>query len=198
MHPIDLNLGANVNMFRATRVYRRAASALKRVRHDDCGAVMLEFAFVVIPFIALILASLYTSLIYFSTQALETAVQASARAMITGTAQQAGTTQAAYKAQVCSNLPTYMQCSKLYVDVRRSTSFASLNMSAPNITVDTNGNVTNTGAYETIARSEMGLVRIAYVWEAGSGPLGLDLSTMSNGKRLLIATSVFRAEPYGA
>ena len=158
---------------------------------------MLEFAFVVIPFIALILASLYTSLIYFSTQALETVVQASARPLVTGFAQLSGTSQSAFKTQICSNLPTYMKCSKLYVDVRRSTSFATLNMSAPTVTVNASGDVTNVGAYETIGKSEMGLVRLAYVWDAGSGPGGLDLSNMSNGKRLLIATSVFRAEPYG-
>lgn len=158
---------------------------------------MLEFAFVAIPFIAMILASLYTSLIYFSTQALETAVQASARSLITGSAQLSGKSQAAYKAEVCSKIPTYMRCSALYVDVRRSASFASLNMSQPNVTVNAAGDVTNSGAYETIGKSEMGLVRLAYVWEAGSGPLGLDLSTMANGKRLLIATAVFRAEPYG-
>jgi Flp pilus assembly protein TadG len=192
-----LILGATVNFSRASNACRNAAVALKRLRDDKSGAVMLEFAFVVIPFIALILASLYTSLIYFSTQALETAVQTSARTMITGNAQLGGMSQSAFKAQVCTKIPSYMQCSKLYVDVRRSTSFASLNMSAPSVTVDANGNVTNSGAYETIGKSEMGMVRFAYVWEAGSGPLGLDLSTMSNGKRLLVATSVFRAEPYG-
>jgi Flp pilus assembly protein TadG len=174
-----------------------AASVLKRIRRNDNGAVLVEFAFVVIPFIALILASLYTSLIYFSTQALETAVQTSARSIVTGTTQIAGTSQSAYKTQVCNNIPKYMDCSKLYVDVRRATTFASLDLSAPNVTVNASGNVTNSGSYETIGKSEMGMVRIVYVWEAGSGPLGLDLSTTSNGKRLLFATSVFRAEPYG-
>jgi hypothetical protein len=28
------------------------------------------------------------------------------------------------------------------------------------------------------------------------GPLGFDLSTLSNGDRLLIATAVFKTEPY--
>lgn len=178
------------------RTPRRVTAALRRVCRDNGGAVMLEFAFVVIPFIAVLLASLYTSLIYFSTQALETAVQTSAREMITGRAQQTGLSQSAFKTRVCNNLPAYMKCSRLYVDVRRSSSFASLNMTAPAVTVDASGNVTNTGSYEIIDTSEIGLVRLAYVWEAGSGPLGLDLSNMSDGKRLLVATSVFRAEPY--
>jgi hypothetical protein len=96
-----------------------------------------------------------------------------------------------------------MKCSRLFVDVRRaapsvaSNMFGDLDMTAPVVTIDANGNVTNTGSYETIAKSEIGMVRLAYVWQAGSGPNGLDLSNMSGGNRLLIATSVFRAEPYG-
>jgi Flp pilus assembly protein TadG len=169
---------------------------LLRLRDNTDGAVMLEFAFVVIPFIAMILASLYTSLVYFTSQGLDTAVQKSSRSIMTGVSQLAGTTQSAYKTQVCATLPTYMKCSRLYVDVRRATSFASLNMAAPTPTIDANGDVTNSGAYDTIGRGEIGMVRIAYVWPAGTGPMGLDLSDRANGQRLLIATSVFRAEPY--
>lgn len=177
---------------------RAAAAALRGVRRDNSGAVMLEFAFVVIPFIGVLLASLYTSLIYFSTQALDTAVQTSARQIITGSAQNSGMTQAAFKTAVCGNLPNYMKCSRLYVDVRRAASFGALNMTAPVVSIDAAGNVTNAGNYETIGKSEIGMVRLAYVWQAGSGPNGLDLSNMSGGNRLLIATTVFRAEPYGS
>jgi Flp pilus assembly protein TadG len=180
------------------RASRRFTTALRRVRRDKSGAVMLEFAFVVIPFIAVLLASLYTSLIYFSTQALDTVVQTAARRVITGSAQTSGMSQSAFKTQVCNSLPTYMKCSRLYVDVRRAASFGALNMATPVVNVDGDGNVTNAGNYDTIGKSEMGMVRIAYVWQAGAGPHGLDLSTMANGNRLLIATSVFRAEPYGA
>lgn len=35
-----------------------------------------------------------------------------------------------------------------------------------------------------------------YLWDTQKGPLGFDLSTLSGGKRLLIATSVFKTEPY--
>jgi Flp pilus assembly protein TadG len=173
-------------------------SVLSRLRCDASGAVMLEFAFVAIPFIAMILASLYTSLIFFSSQALETAVQTSARLMITGTAQKAATTQAQYKTQVCATLPTYMKCSRLYVDVRAAGSFGAMDMTAPTPTIDASGNVTNSGAYATVPKSQIGMVRLAYVWEAGKGPLGLDLSNTSGNNRVLVATSVFITEPYAS
>lgn len=181
-----------------TRARRDVAFVLSRLGRNNDGAVMLEFAFVVIPFIALILASLYTSLIYFTSQALDSAVQRSARVMITGAAQKAGTTKTAYKTQVCNNLPTYMKCSRLFVDVRKASTFASMDLSAPTLTIDVNGNVTNSGSYETIAKGEKGLVRLAYVWYAGTGPNGLDLSNTTGGNRILIATSVFMAEPFGS
>ena len=158
---------------------------------------MLEFAFVVIPFMAMIFASLYTSLVFFCSQALETTVQSSARLIITGTAQKAGTSQVDFKAQVCAKLPNFMKCSRLYVDVRKANSFAALNMAAPALTIDADGNVTNTGAYNLPAKGEQGMVRIAYVWPTGTGPGGLDLSNTSNNNRILISTSVFMAEPFG-
>ena len=100
----------------------RVLITLRRLGHEARGAVMLEFAFVVIPLIGLMMASLYTSIIFFSSQALETTVQSSARLMITGSAQMAsggaGTTQAAYKTKVCDALPGYMKCSRVFVDVR--------------------------------------------------------------------------------
>ena len=175
----------------------RPRGVFARLRADCGGAVMLEFAFVAIPFIGLILASLYTSLIFFSSQALETAVQQSARLMITGVPQKAGTSQSAYKTQVCANLPTYMKCSRLFVDVRTSGSFAAMDMSASVPTIDADGNVTNSGNYAVIPRGQTGLVRLAYVWQAGRGPNGLDLSNTTGGNRILVATSVFIAEPYG-
>ena len=183
-------------------VRNRVLITLRRLGNEARGAVMLEFAFVVIPLIGLMMASLYTSLVFFSSQALETTVQSSARRMITGAAQQAGgglgTTQAAYKTQVCAALPGYMKCSRLFVDVQRATTLGSLNMAAPVVTIDADGNVTNAGNYAVIAKNEYGLVRLAYVWQVGTGPNGLDLSNTTGGNRILVATSVFQAEPFGS
>jgi Flp pilus assembly protein TadG len=175
-----------------------AEPILRRVGRDASGAVMLEFAFVVIPFIALILASLYTSLIFFTSQALESSVQRAARQIATGSAQKAGTTQAQYKTAICASLPGYMKCNRLFVEVRRATSFASLDLSAPAPTINAAGEVTNSGDYQTVATSERGMVRLSYVWYAGSGPNNLNLSNRADGNRVLVATSVFMAEPYGS
>lgn len=177
---------------------RCALITLRRARNDQSGAVLLEFSFVVIPFIALIVASLYTSLIFFTSQALETSTQKAARLMMTGASQTAATSQADYKAAVCATLPGYMKCDRLFVEVRRATSFASLNMAPPNPTISSSGTVTNVGDYQTPAKSERGMVRLSYVWYAGSGPNNFTLSNRADGNRVLVATSVFMAEPYGS
>lgn len=186
-----------MGIFCAKRVLGRVKSVAYRLRCNQRGAVMLEFAFVAIPFIALILASLYTSLIFFTGEALNTSNQKAARLMITGTAQRASTTQANYKAQICATLPGYMKCNRLFVDVRKASTFTSLDTSASSVFIDSSGNVTNSGSYQTIAKGEIGMVRLVYVWYAGSGPNGLDLSNTTGGNRTLTTTSVFMAEPYG-
>ena len=180
---------------------RPRASFLNRfnsVRGANGGAVLVEFGFVVIPFIALLLACLYTSLVFFSQQLLETSVQKAGRLMAVGTPQKTAVTQVAFKNLVCADLPSFMQCSRLYVDVRAATSFSNLNMASTTPATDANGNVTNTGSYDNVAKSQIGMVRLSYIWPTGNGPLGLNLANNGKGLRILVATSIFQAEPYGS
>lgn len=176
-----------------SRAIARMSTAL---RSNKRGAVLVEFGFVIIPFMALLMACLYTSLVFFSQQVLETAVQNAARRMAVGTSQKAATTQAAFKNEVCAELPTFMQCSRLYIDVRSATTFSGLNMTTTVPATDADGNVTGSGAYDAIPKNQIGMVRFAYIWPTGGGPLGLTLANSANGRRLLVATSVFQAEPY--
>lgn len=176
-----------------------AAVLLRGVRPlaaDKRGAALIEFAIVITPFIALIIASVQVSLTFFAQQTLETVAEKSVRQLMTGAAQKAGMTKAQFKTAVCNNLPGLLKCANTMVDVQTATSFSSVNTAAPTITYNAAGQPNNSWAWNPGSPGQITVVKIMYVWNVQSGPLGFDISTLSPGKRLLITTSVFKTEPY--
>ena len=168
---------------------------------DRRGATIIEFALVAAPFVALIVAVLQTSLVFFSQQALETTAERTARQLMTGSAQTSGTTQASFKTTACNNLlkvAAFMKCANLIIDVQNADNFASVDTSMPTLTYDSAGNVTNTWKFAPGGAGSIVIMRTMYQLPVVSAPLGFDLSNMGSNRRLLIATSVFKTEPYGS
>src|SRR6185436_7698233 len=101
------------------------------------GAAAVEFGLVAAPFLALVFAIMETAVVFFSGQALETAVADSSRLIMTGQAQTQGLSQAAFKDAVCAKIFGLFDCQNgVYVDVKTYTSFSNVNMSSP---LDANG-----------------------------------------------------------
>jgi Flp pilus assembly protein TadG len=174
----------------------RATPLLRNFVNDRRGSVVVEFALVVTPLIALMLAILQTSFVYFAQQNLETTLEKSVRQLVTGTAQKAGLNQAAFRTSVCSNLPNFLQCDNVMIDVRTVAAFSGASVSKPTLTFDADGKVTNTWNYQPGTEGSITVVTIMYIWATQKGPMSFDLSTMSGNRRLLHATSVFKVEPY--
>lgn len=183
----------------------RARTAL-RLSRDTRGATIVEFAMVAVPFIALMLAVAVTSLAYFVQETLETGVEKAARDIVTGRTQAAddsGTKSGMTKQQLaerfrkagCAALPAFLPCSRLYVEVKSSTDWTSLDNSAPAITIGSNGTITNGFSYDLGSQGSIVLVRFMYLWPVQSAPL-FDFSNMGKGRRLLMATSVAKSETY--
>lgn len=157
------------------------------------GATAVEFGLVVVPFIALLFAIMQTAMVFFSSQTLETAAADSARLILTGQAQTASLTQASFKTEVCKKIFGIFDCvNGVTVDVQKYANFASADMSKP---VDSNGKV-KPGAYNPGGPCEIVVMRLIYEFPVYVSLLGFDLSDMTGGKRLIVATSVFRNEPY--
>ena len=79
-----------------------------------------------------------TAVIFFSGQALETAVADSARLIMTGQAQTAGFSQTQFKDAVCAKIYGLFNCqSGVYVDVKKFSNFAGVTMTSP---IDSDGN----------------------------------------------------------
>lgn len=185
------------NPFARIRPIRLGATAsLRRFGRDRRGVTIVEFAFVAGPLMALLIAILQVSLTFFAQQNLETAAEKSTRVLMTGEAQQARMSAADFKALTCAQLPRFMKCANVMVDVTVATSFSAANIASPTITYNASGQPNNAWSYNAGVPGDIVIVKTMYVWDTARGPLGFDLSTLSGGKRLLIATSVFKTEFY--
>jgi len=163
------------------------------LRRED-GSAAVEFGLVAAPFLAMLFAIMETAMIFFAGQTLETAASDAARLILTGQAQTQGLTQATFKDAVCAKIFGLFDCKDgIYVDVKKYSTFASVDLSKP---VDSNGNLKTDFTYQPGGPCEIVVVRLLYQFPVYVSLLGFNLSDMSGGKRLLVATSVFRNEPY--
>jgi Flp pilus assembly protein TadG len=181
-------LASSVRTLKSVRLARRLV-------RQQSGVAAVEFGLVAMPFLALIFAILETSVIFFAGQALETAVADSGRLIMTGQAQQQGFDQNAFKNAVCAKIYGLFDCANgVFIDVKSFPSFAALTAPAP--TLDANGNIVNNFGYDAGGPCSIVLVRLFYQWPVYVSLLGL--GDNGGGKRMLIATSAFRNEPYGS
>jgi Flp pilus assembly protein TadG len=198
-------------MFDATR--NRIAARMRRlmqgrlarrfVRQQD-GAAAVEFALVAAPFLALTFAILETAMVFFAGQTLEAATADSARLIMTGTAQSTdyttgapkvgGFSQDEFKKAVCARIYGLFDCANITVNVQTYASFSPVNTALP----ITNGQFSTTNIGYTPGQNpgDIVVVQLYYQWPTIVPNLGNNLANLSNGKRLLSATAVFRVEPY--
>ncbi|HEY6259115.1 MAG TPA: TadE/TadG family type IV pilus assembly protein [Xanthobacteraceae bacterium] len=176
--------------------FRRRCAPAKGFASREDGAATLEFAIVAAPFIGLLVATLQTTLAFFAGQVLESAVADSSREIMTGSAQNANMDQNAFASEVCKKVQALFTCGNLMVDVQTASSFTAANTAVPSLTFDGKGNVTNNWAFQPGNPGDIVVMRVMYQWPVFLGPLGVSLSTESNGNLLLMATAVFKNEPY--
>ena len=175
---------------------RSAIRRLLTLKRDERAATAVEFALLITPLVALILASLQLSIIFFAGQQLQSVAMASSRELMTGTAQQASETKAQYHADVCAKASTLFSCSNIMVDVQSGSTYNTISTTPITITYDSHGNVTNNFAYSTGNPGDIIILRVMYNWPVVGGGLLPGLADQSNGDHLLVATSVFKTEPY--
>lgn len=174
----------------------KVCGTVGRFARDTRGATIVEFAIVALPFFAILFAVLSASLTFFAQQSIETVTATLGRSLLTGETRAGTMTKAQFKALACAKLPPYLRCSNLLVSVDRSSDFASVSTAAPAVTFAPNGAVIDSAPYNLGAAGDILTLRLFYVWPLPSISLGFDLSTLPNGRRLLIATSVTKTEQY--
>ncbi|MCW1991617.1 Flp pilus assembly protein TadG [Bradyrhizobium diazoefficiens] len=179
---------------KATTRKRRGGRCAAFAR-DSRGATAVEFALVAAPFLALIIALIQTFIVFFAQELLESVVRQSARLVMTGQVQSAQMTQAAFKQKVCDQVVILFNCNGMMVDMQVATSWNSTNTAMPSLTFDSKGAVTNTWQFNPGNSGDIVVLRVMYVWPVMLGPLGFNLSNLSNGNRLIMASAAFQNEP---
>jgi Flp pilus assembly protein TadG len=178
------------------RICSKLTAPARRFARAQNGSAAVEFALVAAPFLALMFAILETALVFFAGQTLESAATDTARLIMTGQAQTAGYSKDDFKTAVCNRLAGGLfDCSNgVYVDVKTYTSFTSITTTPP----IANGQLdTSNMAYTPGQPGDIVVVRLYYQWPVYVSIFDGNLSNLSGNKRLLVATSVFRNEPYG-
>jgi len=177
------------------RRFLPARAARQFARHQN-GAAAVEFALVAVPFLALTFAIIETALVFFAGQTLESAASNAGRLIMTGQAQNGGFSQADFKTAVCNDLAGGLfDCDNgVYVNVTTYASFGAVNNTPP----VTNGQLdTANMAYTPGGPNCIVAVQLYYKWPIYVSMLGDNLTNLNGNYRLLVATSVFRNEPYG-
>jgi Flp pilus assembly protein TadG len=163
----------------------------RRFVHQQDGTAAVEFAMVAVPFLALIFAILETSLFLFANQILEGAVSDAGRLIMTGQAQTAGFSQTAFLNAVCARLSGMFNCNAITMNVQTFSNFTSISTPPP----ITNGKLDNTKVgYNPGTAGSIVAVALYYQWPIYVSLL--DQLANFGGGRLMVATSVFRVEPY--
>jgi Flp pilus assembly protein TadG len=169
----------------------------RSLRRNEDGSATVEFAFVIIPFLACLYAIIEVGLVFLAGQVLDTSVADASRMILTGQAQSGGFDANKFKEQVCNTgVQTMFKCDNIKIDVRTVDDFSSSDLSAP-IDPDTNTLDTSNFKYEPGAQCQIVVVRVVYEWPTFVRGFGFDLATLSDGKHLLMSTTAFRNEPYG-
>lgn len=172
--------------------HRRGRAFLR----NETGATAVEFALVAAPFIALLMGIIQTFMVFFASQQLQTIVTETSRLILTGQAQKQNMTQSTFAQQMCQKVVVLFTCGNIMVDVQAYTAFSSANTGTPTLTYNAQGQVTNTWQYNPGTAGQIVVVRAMYQWPVFLGPLGFNLSNLSNGNRLIMASAAFKNEPY--
>ncbi len=167
----------------------------QRFGRSEDGAAAIEFAIVIVPFLALLFAIMETAIVFFAGQVLETAVADSARLIMTGQAQTQGFNQSQFKDAVCARVHGLFDCAGgISIDVKTYQNFSNVDMASP---IDKNGKLVKSNfGYQPGGPGDIVVVRMFYEWPVYLSFLGFNLSDLADSKRLLVGTAAFRNEPY--
>ena len=166
-------------------------SAGRRLARCKSGAAAVEFALVAMPFIGLLSALLQVPIVFFAQQTLQTATTEAARLIMTGQAQSAKLTAAQFQNQVCADAGSLFTCGNIYVNVQKFSSFSSVKMLNPVKDGVFDGSTMN---YDPGSQGDIEIVQVFYQWPVYAA-FGFNLSNLSSGNDLLVATAAIRNEP---
>lgn len=195
--------------FISNRAWRRAENFVEKFRKEEDGATAIEFAFVALPFFALLFGIIELAIVFFISSSLTHATSEAGRIIRVGNFQACGA-EDEFKALVCSNMKGLGNCWKnVRIDVVDGASFKTITMPTPPAPEprdpDKSGDdaipQTPNGSVSTqadVAGTPL-VVRSILFYRLALPPALTRLESPGTpGVRVLSATTAFRNEPFPA
>lgn len=174
---------------------RRLPAAFGRARD---GSMAVEFALVLLPFLVLLGAVFEASLLTLSQQTLNNGVDRAGRAVFTGAFQEDydGTDAATRFRTALCNGPTLFDCAAVKVEVATAKAFAQIAISDPYDAANKALSASFGSRFQCPAGNDVVSIRAAVVVPRFFTILDLSSRKVGASGQLIVATAVFRAEPY--
>lgn len=197
----------------------RASLRLSRLRalaRSRDGSAAIEFALLAIPYFIIIFAILETFIAFAAEQLVSNAVDTMSRQMRTGQitfdpTRPGSFTQTQFRQAFCDEISIIIRCSateaatpsKLYLDVRSFTNFASIPTTIPRVSADKYSDLkTSDFKFTPGGPGSINMVRAYYRWSiivdlvrpyvTGLRPVGSSMPS----EYLVVATAAFQNEQY--
>lgn len=180
---------------------------LRRFRRSQDGVAAVEFGFAAVPFFALLFAIFETALMFWSNQILEESLSQVSRSLVTGqsrtlyNAPTGAANAAKFRDAICARAPIgLIDCSKLYVDVRVYNSFsAATSGTAGSDPLAGGGLNTSSFGYTQPQGNDIVVVRAVLDYKLFlTGWASAGLANIGSGRRGIVVSMAFRAEPFVA
>jgi Flp pilus assembly protein TadG len=165
---------------------------IKRFKSDEEGVTAIEFGMLALPFFALLMALVETSLMFFAGQVLESSVDDVARKIRTGQLDQSLTAEQ-LREEICDASALLFDCNGINIDMQVVATYADLgDTPEPEDGAIDPSDFTFTPA----GPQQIVMVTIMTEWPVYTNYLQSYFSELSNGNAVLNAVAVFRTEPY--
>ncbi len=172
---------------------------IKRFNKSEDGVAAIEFGMLALPFLMLIFAILETAIGFFAAQVFESGIDSVGREIRTGqisSSTVAGTqvTAAEVRTKICAKTWGLFDCNAIQLDVQTHAVFPAAPLTTPR---DVDGNFDNSALqFNTGLQNEIVIIRAYYEWPIFLDYMWQNVSGLSNGARLFVATTAFQNEPF--
>ena len=167
-------------------------SLKKRCARRD-GTTAVEFSLIGLPFVLLIVGTIEICILFLAGSLMEGAVYDASRIIRTGQIQDAADAEQAFVDAICDHTVALLDCDEFQYDVRVLSSFGEA--ADDDALVDDEGNLVDP-EFDTGGVSDIIMVRVSYRYPMMTPLIGDIFGQYEGNTRLLVATTVFQAEPY--
>lgn len=159
------------------------------------GSMAVEFSFVSLPFIFMIIGTIETALMFTSQSLLSASTATAARLIRTGQIQQgAGDPEETFRNAVCDFAAILIPCDDIQFQVLDLEDFGAAD-DLPDATFDENGNLQNQG-FSPGGVNDVVLIRVAYNYNIVTPLMQPVLTNTGGSTRTMLSTIVLQTEPY--